>query len=160
MVKQLYDRGTLQNILGIPRQPPPPPVNSPPPLPPSSNGVSRRAVESAWDEADIDMDYSESDAPSHHSLSDGQEESRYTTHNPRKQQRRTNANGKNHDTLYVAASDEDDSDEPQIAVHLATGSEGLIKPTKTPVDLEKIEARRAYWASKGLPGGGMEDSDY
>lgn len=155
MVKQLYDQGTLQNILGIPRRPaPPPPKDSPPPLPP--NGVSRNpsakaAVESAWGEADMDKD---SDAASHQSLSDGEEESRYTS--PRKRQRR---NGNNHDTIYVAATDEEDSDEPQIAVHLATTAE--VKATKSNnFDPEKVEARRAYWASKGLPGGGMEDSDY
>ncbi|KIJ44262.1 hypothetical protein M422DRAFT_30412 [Sphaerobolus stellatus SS14] len=162
MVKQLYYDGILHQMLGLPRQPLPP-VFSPPPLPPAQNSLiglsrSQEAVESAWEVAD--MDYSDNDSPAHHhSSSDPEEESRYAAHNgPRKRRRlngTSNANG-NHDTLYIP--DSEDSDEPQIALHIqdVPSREG---PSKRPVDPEKLEARRAYWASKGMSGGGLEDSE-
>ncbi|KAF8516959.1 hypothetical protein BU17DRAFT_92345 [Hysterangium stoloniferum] len=153
MVKQLYDGGALHILLGVSqlRQSQLPSAHSL-----SSRAHSARAVESAWGEADMDTGDSES-----YRRSPETEESRYSNRRPRKRQRvnplELNGSAPNQ-AIYV-----EDSDEDEEAVSHASKGKSLPSPQAgigpRSHDPGKIEARRAYWASKGSSGGRLEDGE-
>lgn len=150
MVKQLYEQSILQDLLGLPRY-----------RPPASHGPSgagntphrdrsRQAVEKAWG---VDLEDSDRHLmPYRRASPDMDEESRYSTRYPRK--RRRVDNGRQQDTVFVEASEDEAVMKPQVQ-RATSASRASREETRD----EKVEARRVYWASKGMSGGGYEESD-
>jgi hypothetical protein len=171
----MYEQSILQDLLGLPRYQPPPPTASTAShetsdannrLGTSRQARSRQAVEKAWGEADMDLETSDGDLmPSRFASPDGEEESRYSTRHPRKR-RRVNSpksNSTRPDTIFVEASEEEEVNAPQVLPEPDTSTlrgprEGMVQPRDASPD-GRVEARRAYWASKGMSGGGLEESD-
>jgi hypothetical protein len=164
-VKQLYEQSTLHNLLGLPRYRPPErnaarePSGISHTLP---RHQSRRAVELAWGEADMEPEGPEEDLPSRLNAPDVEEESRYSTRYPRKRRRvdSPKTNGTRPDAVFVEASEEDEQFVPPVVPHSSSSRisrEGSVQ-LRDAFD-GRAEARRAYWASKGMSGGGLEESD-
>lgn len=163
MVKQLYEQSTLQNLLGLPRYRPPEPTTLPPRLPDApSRTRSRRAVEMAWDEADMDIEDSDDDIlrARRRRMYSPEEESRYSGY-PRKRRRVDSPkyNGRPANAIFVEESEEEAATAFVTHVnHVSTSArKGSGQPRDAPTN-GKVEARRAYWASKGTSGGGLGES--
>lgn len=159
LVKQLFHQGTLQSMLSLPLHP----RQSSIPL--NSNlsdsdlrRQSAQAVESAWHEFDSSYDHTEEQSVQPNpSSSDDEEDSRY---NANKANKRRRVDPLSEGPVYMEESDDvDESDADLITAHPG-GTLEEKSVTNQIVDAEKAKARRAYWASKGMPGGDLENSDY
>ncbi|GJJ12300.1 hypothetical protein Clacol_006541 [Clathrus columnatus] len=157
MVKQLYDRGILQNLLGII----------------SNNGrtytktlrqtEALEVVEQAWrNNSDIGEESESEHASGSGSQgnSDTEETSRYSVRSPPKRRRIGSLDSfgrKEMNAIYVAESEDGEVGEDESEA----GSTELIlerpRPVSKPSSFKSdSQARRAYWASKGLSGGPEE----
>jgi hypothetical protein len=174
LVRQLYEQSTLQNLLGLPRYQPTPvtaareTVTSRSRLSVGSKHLSAsrsaKVVESAWGEADMDLAYSDEELVASHLPSPGAEdESRYSNRHARKRRRlgTVDTNGKRQDAIFVADSEEEEGLVISPVDHHSSeeSGAGTVEPGVNDARNGRLEARRAYWASKGMSGGGLEDSD-
>ena len=160
MVKQSNEQNTLQNSLRLPPYRPPETT-----APRVSSGMSntplqqqsRNAVDSGLGEADMDLEDSDKDfVPSHVKFTVKLEENRYFTRSKRRRIGSLEPNGTISDPVFVEESDEGEPFVPQKR-DLSISREGSTQQKDE--RNERIEARRAYWASKGMSGGGLEESD-
>lgn len=151
IVKQLYDRGALQHLLGIPFSEKKHTIDLP------TQNEALVAVERAWRNSS-DMEESEVEQENHKANSDSEEQSLYSLRGSWKR-RRIGSPGfiRNElNTVYVAES-EADQNESGDDLNPDSNSERRYSQPLLSTSKSDVQARRAYWASKGLSGG-PEDS--
>lgn len=172
LVQEVYDKGTLHHLVGISPKKDVPSNNG------SSNGVQShltraqrsneaRSVQTAWGEADMDLNSKDEYGPDVHYRDESDSKYDIDTIRPSRKRQRT---GKSQDMHTVFMTDDDDDDEHHITPLVQEDSfdeeereydsdngKGSER-TKDQNRVAAAEKRRAYWASKGLSGGGGDDS--
>lgn len=168
LVQELYDRGTLHNIVGV--KPLPVIVKSSDEIsfrrshqkePPLSKSKASRAVESVWDTEDADHDYDHEELSSRghrHRPAADEERGRYDIGlQPSKKRRKTGRESDAHTVVFVD-DDDDENDEEQRAneeeerEYMSFESDGddERRPSLSRRSSAKSDHRRSYWLSKGI----------
>ena len=114
-------------------------------------------MESAWGEADMDMGDSDKSAVLHLRSSSTEEDSRYSNQHTRKRRRFGITNESNKPPDFFVSDSEEGELFSQSNRHPSDG--GSTQPRQKDTRNDRLEAKRAYWASKGMSGGGLQDSD-
>lgn len=150
-VKQLYDRSTLQNLLGIPLK-----DKEDPTIDTLTRNEASDAVRGAWrNGSDMEESEDEQVMDNHKTNSDVEEKSLYSTRNSQKRRRLGNLNREEMSAIYVAESEgEGDQSEYDSESELTDDHGPPLERRHNPrPSSSSTQARRAYWASKGLSGG-------
>lgn len=159
MVKQLYNRSTLQKLLGIPLKEKKDHITDT-----SIRNEALDAVRGAWRNGS-DMEESEAEQGlDNHSRanSDVEERSLYSMRSSQKRRRLGNSSyfRKEMSAIYVAESEGGgDQGEHDSESELNDGPPLERRRTDSRASSSNKQTHRAYWASKGLSGGPESGSD-